>query len=280
MWFILALLAGFLFAANKLIFRAVFTKGVNPIAFLSVHDFMAGILLLPIAIINFSLPQSGKTWMALILCVIFVFLADLFAALSLKNTEATLYQIVGQLRHIVVLIGAYFLFTEVITLSKVISIILIMLGVAVALLDKSKIKITRGIIDAVLSTIFIALAFLFVKMASVDVNPAVSASLSLLIAGVLSYLLLIVRKERTAQLIPKKNRKHLIIAAIIFAIFELVLFTALDIGEASRVTPVTQSSMVFTLIGGYLFLHERTRIKQKVLGSALIVAGIGLLYFV
>lgn len=47
MWFILALAAGFLFAADRLIFRAVFTKGANPVAFMATHDFMAGMLLVP-----------------------------------------------------------------------------------------------------------------------------------------------------------------------------------------------------------------------------------------
>ncbi len=71
----------------------------------------------------------------------------------------------------------------------------------------------------------------------------------------------------------------LLIAAIIFAVFEVVLYTALDIGEASKVTPVMQSSMVFTLIGGYLFLNERANLLKKTIGSAIIIAGIVLLYF-
>jgi drug/metabolite transporter (DMT)-like permease len=87
MWFFLALLAGFLFAVNRLISRAVFTKGVNPIAFLAIHEFVAGVLLLPIAMANFSLPQSFKTWAALVLCAVFILLADLFGSLSLKNIE-------------------------------------------------------------------------------------------------------------------------------------------------------------------------------------------------
>jgi len=38
--------------------------------------------------------------------------------------------------------------------------------------------------------------------------------------------------------------------------------------------------MIFTLIGGYLFLNEKDRIKQKVIGGTLIVIGIAMLYFI
>lgn len=280
MWFFLALLAGLLFAANRLIVRSALIKNVNPLTFGSIHDLLSGILLFPIALLNFSLPQSYEIWIALILGVFFIFLTDLFTFLSLKNTETSLYQIVGQLRHVVVLFGAYLLFTEIISPIKIISIILITLGVGIALMEKLKIKITKGVIYAFLSTIFIALAFLFIKKASIDVAPAFSASLSLMVAGLLIYLTFIGNRERQIKLLPSENRKKLIIAAFIFAVFELTLFTALSIGEASRVTPVQQSSMIFTLIGGYLFLNERSRILQKVIGSTLIALGIILLYFI
>lgn len=280
MWFFLSLFAGFLFAANRLIVRSVLTKKVSPMAFGAVHEMLAGLLLLPVGLYFFSLPHNLTTWIALALGIFFIFLCDLFAFLALKHIEASLYQIIGQLRHIVVLLGAFLLFTEAISLEKIISIILIIVGVSVAMISKSKIAINRGTMYALVSTICIALAFLFIKVTTVDVSPAFSSSVSLIISGLLMYLLLIVKRDRPKQLIPTAQRRKFISAAVLFAFFELSLFTALSIGEASKVTPVTQSSMIFTLIGGYVFLNERTNLKQKIIGSVLIAIGIGLLYFI
>jgi len=276
----LSLLAGLLFAANKLIFRKVFTKDVHPIAFLSAHDSIAGLLLLPVALFNLSYPHSTKTWLALIVGVLLIFVANLFAALSLKYTEASIYQIVGQLRNVVTLIGGYILFNEAINLGKVVSIALVILGVIIAIKEKSRLQLSKGVVYAFISGITIALAFLFIKEATVDVKPAFSASLSLIVSGLLAYCLITVKHERPAKLVPTEHRKQLLIAALIFAVFELVLFTALNLGQASKVTPATQSSMIFTLIGGYIFLHERNRIKQKLIGGGLVALGIGLLLFV
>ncbi|MEK7572146.1 MAG: DMT family transporter [Patescibacteria group bacterium] len=280
MWFMLALLAGFLFAANRLLVRSILTKKVDPMTFGAKHEIIAGAILLPIAFFSFSLPQSVSVWIAFALGILCIFLCDLFAFLCLEKIEASLYQIVGQLRHVIVLLGAYFLFTELITLSKIVSILLIIIGVSIALVAKEKIAINRGTIYTFLSTLFIALGFLFIKITATEVPPAFSGSISLLISGILISILLRFRKAKKSTVKSIGNRKALLLAAGIFAAFELSLFTALAIGEASRVTPVTQSSLIFTLLGGYFFLHERDALKQKVLGSLLIVVGIGILYFV
>lgn len=279
MWFVLSLFSGLLFAANRLIIRSVFIKHTNPMAFGAMHELLAGLLLLPVGLFYFSLPQNPKIWIALSLGIFFIFLCDLFAYMSLRKLETSLYQIISQLRHVVVLFGAYLLFTETISLTKIISIILIILGIFVALRGKSKIEINKGTVYAFLSTVAISFGLLFIKMASVDVSPAFSAPLGLIISAILIYLILIIKGNRSISLLPAGHRKELLIASGIFAVFELTLFTALAVGEASRVTPVNQSSMIFTLIGGYIFLNERTHMKQKIIGSVLIAFGIILLYF-
>lgn len=279
MWFVLALCAGFLFASNRLLVRSILLKGGNPIAFVAVHNIVAGLLLLPIALWDPGLPPSVAAWGVLLLGVVAFFLGDLLAFLSLERIEASVYQILGQVRHVIVLLGGFFLFGEVISAPKIISIILLTLGVIIALVEKSRIKITRGVTYGVLSPVFISIGFLTIKQISGEVSAAFSAAAVLLLSGILAYLVLVSKGERPIPLLPAKRRSRLFLAAAIFAVFELVFFAALDIGEASKVTPVAQSSLLFTLIGGYIFLKERSRLPQKICGSLLIATGIGLLFF-
>lgn len=278
MWFVLSLIVGLAFTANRLIIRSVFTKNAHPMAFGALHELLAGLFLMPIGLFYFSLPQSPKTWLALCLGIFLIFLTDLFAFLSLRKLEISLYQIISQLRHVIVLFGAYFLFSENLTVTKIVAIFLIMFGIYVAMKGKPKFSLTKETIYALFSTTTISFGLLFIKMANIDVAPAFSAALSFTIGGLLIGLVLLVRGEHPLHFIPKEHKKELFIAAGLFSIFELALFTALKIGEASRVTPVTQSTMIFTLIGGYLFLNERSHIKKKIFGSVFIVAGIILMY--
>jgi drug/metabolite transporter (DMT)-like permease len=280
MWFFLALSAGFLFAADRLIIRSVFKKDTDPLAFGALHELLAGLFLIPIALFNLKLPQTSEAWLYLVLVGIFVFLADATSFLSLKNTEASMYQIAQQSRHAVILVGAYFIFGEVITTSKIISIFLIIFGVSVALIDRSKLKISKGIVYAALSAVFISGAFLVIKKIGGSVSPSVSGAFGFLVAGFLIYITYLLKGGKKEKIISKNNIKQLLLGSITFSLFELCLFSSLTLGEASRVTPVTQSSLVFTLVGGYLFLGEKTRLKPKITGSILIALGIGMLYFI
>lgn len=278
MWFILSLIVGITFAANRVIVRAVFTKHENPMTFGAVHELLAGLLLLPIGLFSLSFPHSLHIWVAFLIGIFCIFLSDLFSFLSLRHIEASLYQIINQLRHIVVLFGAAVLFSEAITFIKIISIIFIMLGIIVALKGKSKITLNKGVLFACINTFCIAVGLLFIKEASVDVSATFSSPLALLVSGMLMSSLVLARGQNIKSFLPTTHRKALLLAALLFALFELTLFWALAVGEASRVTPVTQSSIIFTLIGGYLFLHERNHMQQKLGGIVLIAFGIVLLY--
>lgn len=280
MWFVFALLAGFLFATNRLILRSVFSKKTNPLAFGAIHELLAGLFLVPVALLNFTLPHSPQLWIYLILVGVFVFLADLTSFLSLANTEASIYQIAQQSRHAVMLIGAYVVFGEAITPSKIISVLLIISGVVIALIDIKKFKVTKGVVYAALSAIFISGAFLSIKKIGTSISPAFTGAFGFGMAGLLIYFTYILQGRKKEKIISKDNKKQLLLGSLIFSLFELSLFTSLTLGEASRVTPVTQSSLVFTLVGGYIFLKERTRLKKKIIGSVLIAIGIGLLYFI
>ncbi len=279
MWFALSLLSGLLFAINKLIVRSALNKETNPLAFAALHEVIAGGLLLPFALPYITFPKTLDMWIALGIGVFGIFIADLFSFFALQHIEVSLYQILNQIRHIVILGGGYVLFTETITPIKLFSVICIAGGVFIALHHKTAKSVKIGIIYACISTLGIAFATLFIKKTASEINPIVLASLALLVSGMLTYITILIQPNHRHITFPRHNLKAITIAATIFALFEYILFSALAIGEASKVAPVSQSSLIFALIGGYIFLKERNNIQRKIIGSLLIALGIVLLYF-
>lgn len=279
MWFFLAISAGFLFAVNRLIIRTIARKSGNTLGLVVIHDLIAGALLLPFALINATIPSTLAVWLLVGVISVLILMADWFATKSLADIEASLYQIIGQLRHIIVLIGAVILFSEALSFAKVVAIFVLIAGVAVALFDAEKIKISKGVVDGFWSTAFIAVASLLIKEASTDISAALLASIALFVAGLIGTVLLNF-KVALLKDVYKKTKTRLLTAAAIFALFEFMFFKALEIGEASRVTPATQSSLVFTIAGGYLFLNERSSMARKIIGSVLIAVAIAMIYFV
>jgi len=276
-WFILSILAGLTFAGARVVARASLRKQGSPLAFTAIHDFIAGLALLPFIWIQLELPTLSITWLYFFGFITFAFLTDWFAFLALQNIDVSEYQIINQSRNIFILFGGLLLFSEVITTSKLLSVFLIILGVIVVMYERSKLRINRGFVFTILSTLFAVIAFSFVKLAIVDFSETAFASFGLLAVGIISFGCVGFRaKEIKKEL--QLNAKGIILAAILFSGFELSLFLALNIGEISRVIPVTQSSLIFAVLAGILFLRERTRLPQKAIGTVLVGIGIVLMY--
>lgn len=277
-WFILALLAGLFFAGARVLSRAFLRTQGNALAFTAIHDFVAGLVLLPFLFWHLKWPEHSITWVYFAGIVITAFLADWLSFVALKKIDVSLYQIINQVRHIFILIGGLLFFSEKITSIKIFAVVLISLGVIVAIFEKHKIT-KNGIFITVLSTLFAVGGFLFVKATVVDFSETAAASLELLAIGLLSFSLLGFN-PRTIMRELSMQKWGLIISGVLFGGFEVSLFYALKVGEASRVIPVTQSALVFTLIGGIFLLGERTNIVTKIVGTIIIAAGIALMYIV
>ncbi|MFA6486040.1 MAG: EamA family transporter [Candidatus Magasanikbacteria bacterium] len=278
-WLLYSLLAGLFFALSRVVARLVLREEGNPLAFTAIHDFISGLVLLPLLLAGFHLPQHNITWLFFLGVVIFAFLSDWLTFIALKKINVSVYQITNQVRHIFVLVGGLLLFSEAVTQYKIVAVILIIVGVIVMLYEKAKIHWSVGIWITIFSTLCAVIAFFFVKYAVVDFSETAMASLELLSIGLISFGLLGFNGKKIFNEL-KINKWGLIISGALFGLFELFLFFALKAGEVSKVIPVTQSALVFGVILGIGFLKERERLVQKIIGTILIILGIVFMNFV
>ncbi len=272
-WIIFSILSGLFFALARVIARLVLKKKGDPLAFTAIHDFIAGLVLIPLLFFGFHLPEKGITWLFFGGVIIFAFLSDWLAFLVLKKLNVSTYQIVNQVRHIFVLFGGLLLFAESITSYKIFAILLIIIGVVITLYEKSKFYWSKEILLTILGTFCAVIAFIFAKFAVADFSETALASFEFIGIGLMSFGLLGFNSKKIVQEI-KINKWGLIIAGSLFGFFELFLFMALKLGDISKVIPVTQSSLVFGVLLGIIFLKEYERIPQKILGMLFIIGGI------
>ena len=276
-WFIAALLAGLFFSCARIMSRFILRKTGNPYTYTALHDFIAGLVLLPMILFDFGLPTKAITWLWFFLTVIFALTCDFLTSRSLKSVDISLFNILSQVRHVVILFGGLLLFSEKVTVFKLIAIVFIIIGATISLYKKEEISWSKGITDAILRTIFAAFAFLAAKKTVGDFSQTTFASLELMCIGLFILAYLKFDKKMILEEI-KINSWKLLTAGVLFGFFELFLFMALRLGEASKVIPVTQVSLVLSVVGGIILLNERDSITRKLLGTGVIVAGIVLLY--
>ena len=270
-WFLFSLSAGFFFATSRLVTRYLLRKKGNALAFTALHDVCASLVILPLfAFIPWSFPTQAGTWVYFFGIVFFAFLSDWTAFAALKKIEASLYQMIHQIRHVLILFGGFLFFGEAVTIMKVFGIMLVIGGVSIALYDGSTFLWHRGVWMTVVSTVCAVIAFVFVKFTVQDFSAPAAAFFELLAVAALSLVFLRGNMRAIVQE-WRWQRWGVVLAGFCFGAFELSLYAALSVGEISRVIPVTQSALVFAVLGGILLLQEYERLAQKIIGTSFLV---------
>lgn len=259
--------------------RLVLKTAGNPLAFTAIHDFVAGLILLPLVFFNLTLPHRFSAWLFFLGLVVCAFLSDWVSFVALKKIPVSTYQMVNQVRHIFVLLIGWCLFSEPITSVKLIGLTFIALGVLVLLYEKSKLSWSPGIVLTMVSSLLAVIAFTLVKYAIKDFSEVSLAFWEFMAIGLLSFGVLRFDITKIKEEL-RINKWGLLISGACFGLFELFLFMALKLGDISKVIPVIQSSLVFGVVLGIVFLKERERLPQKIVGTILIVLGIVALYYV
>ncbi len=136
----------------------------------------------------------------------------------------------------------------------------------------------KGFYWALATTVLWGIAPIFEKMAIDRTSPLLLLTVrAVLLASVLLTITLVSGKGH--QLLALDGSTILLIAlgALFGALLGLyTYFTALKLGEASRVIPIAASYLLVTTILAILFLGEKITVS-KIIGAALIVGGILLL---
>ncbi len=277
-WFWLSILVGLFFATSKM-FARVALKGENDaLAFTAVHSGIAGIVLLPLIVVNMHFPIQPLTWLFFGIMVSLSFLSDWSSFKALQTTDVSLYQIVNQVGLVLALLGGLLFFAELLTANKVVAIILITLGVIVALYEHQHLAWNIGIRWTVVSTVTSVLASMGSKRTLYDFSEFAFAAVEMFSIGMLC--LVCMRRTSAVRIVQVFRRQPfaIVCSGILFAAMEVTYFYALSLGEASKVIPLTKTGLVFSLLGGIFLLGERQHLNKKISGTILILLGVLLLY--
>lgn len=275
-WFSLAILSGLFYAISRSLSRAYLKKRAGSVlAFTGVHDIIAGIVLVPFFITQLTIPADATFWLLYSIVVILIFLVDAFTFKALSTIGVSSFQIVAQSRHIFILVLAAVVLGEGIYIHKVIGVLLIIGGAWVALSSSVKKCLSyEGYIYTMLAAFCISLSFVFSKQIVSIVGPTQYASMVLFPVGLLALCIGRLRHKKQVSLSTLAKAPLVWASGIAFGVFELLQFSSLDLAEASLVLPVVQSSLIFAIIIGAVFLHEREHLYQKLIGTGIIAGGI------
>ena len=285
-WFIFALLAALFFSSQRIIARFLLRKQGNPIAFTICHHIIAGVVLIPtFFFFDFNFPTQSKTWWFYAIATLFYTFGDIYTYKAIKELSVSTWQILTQVRHIFVLFGGFLLYTESLDAIKIMGITMIIIGAIITMYQKVTLSVKGyswiGVLFTVIAAFFVASGSLVDKTIIQDFSMPLYVSLNLISISVVATVYLLMKKETRS--IYKEYKLHgywIIFAALFFGMYKLFLILAINIGEVSRVIPVSQAALIFTVIAGIIFLKEYERLPQKVIGVIIMIAGILSLYLI
>lgn len=276
-WFIYALLSALSFTVFSILIRKSLLKKSDATAFTVLNDLVTGLILF--CFIPFF---THTISLSLIHIVLIVAASLLFAFSSLLFTkgrqieEVGVVSIIRQTSVFWIFIGGYIFFDEPLTLQKLLGIVLLFLGTLIVLWKKEKISVTKGVVYIFLGAVSLSISSLIAKnIVDNSLPPVVYSGMLFFLAG-LWLLPFVKQKERIRNelLLQKWN---ILFVSFFLGLSILLLYTGYQTGEVSKVFPVYSSYVIFSVIAGMIFLHERADIKRKILGSLVALVGVALL---
>lgn len=280
-WFFYALSSIVFFTTLNLLQRVLAVDSKNQRAMAVVFNLIAGLLATSIFVFtgsykNFTLPTNYSAWIALGVAAFMYAVFERGRFYAAKLLDASVFTIIGNVSVVVAFIGALFLYSETLTINKLLGTLLVLSAlILVSCKKRTKEKTSisaKGILVGIVVSTFLGLGWMLDKMGATYFNSNTYSILIWLIPIPLIYFPYIeIRKLRDES---KVGSWKVFVLAGVNVVGYLLQLKALELQEATRVIPIVQTSSLFTVLFGILLLKERENILRKIIAGTIAFTGV------
>jgi drug/metabolite transporter (DMT)-like permease len=272
LWLILAVLTGLLSNTYNFINRFLLKDKDDATVYAWYTELVRFVIFGIIAIFNWKLIINSQSLIALIAIGFTEFVGGYFYMKMHTYSHLSISTILTRTRLIWVPVIGFFLLNESLKLSDYAGILVIFIGVTTIMAPR-KLFVDKGALYANISTFFIAFNVVLLKLTVPFASIAVINTCQAF-AGVILYPIFMKNTSGRIKTLTKTNLPLKTFAAFI-SIAQLFIFVyALQFGEASKINAVYQGMLVFSVLAGIIFLHERKDIGKKLIGAAITIIGV------
>ncbi len=279
-WIFLALLSGFFVAVKNILTRKLVFDTERRVVLYAKYLFPAILSLLVISVTGLPEIKAGFYFY-----IISASLVDMFAAgfLIRSIASAQLAQTFPLIAFTpIFLLGtAFFILGEVPTLLGLMGIFLVVSGayllkvesLTVGIFEPFKLLLKeRGPRFMLIAAFMFSFLAVFFKKAVLYSSPVFALCISQLLCTMMLSIFFLHNKKLSAVCSELKTNFHfLALSGIASFIAALSLFAAFELGLASYVISIKRTSILFTIILGYIFFKEDNIIKSLLTGSLMII---------
>lgn len=273
MWILYAFLAA-IFSGLTTIFAKKGVKNIDSLLSTSIRTAIILIISFLIVILFNSFEKINiKTFIFLILSGISTTLlwVNYFKALDYGNVNEVTP--VDKTSIVITLVLSSIFLNEKITILKIISCILIIVGTFLMVNKSEHSNNKKWLLYAILTAIFTSVSAIISKIGLRDINPSLGNFYRTIIVFILIWFYVIIKKKQKDIItIKRQTWIYLIISGFTTSLSWLFYFYALKNGEASMVFPIEKLSVVVSIGLSYVILKEKMT-KKSIIGLILIIIG-------
>ncbi len=277
-WFVYALLAVGFSTMFALLSRIISINSQYPRAYSVIFEVSAALFsLLLITTEPFSL--HTLSWSILFLTFLTTLcygVSDRLLFFVNRSLDASSLTIIDKLASIVTFVTSVYLLGESITLRKLIAVSLIIGGNLLVVYKSSVIKLNRGFVLALIAATCFGLASTIDKRASTAYSLSTYSFITFFVPAIYNMFFPPLSLSIVVYEFKRASWKILLLAALSTLAYYCTL-KALRGAEASLVIPIVNSSTIFVVLAGMIFLKERSHIDKKIIAGLCVVIGIFLL---
>lgn len=276
-WIFFAFGSIIFFTSLNLLQKVISTEAKDPRAMSVVFNSVAASFAILIFIFsgsykNFVLPTQASAWITMLIAALCYGLFERWRFLAAKLLDASIMTTVMNINVLVAFIGSLFLYSESLTVPKLIGGGLIMVALLIVSISKTKNTISKqGLIVASSIAVLLGVAWMLDKLGAQSFNPETYSVFVWVIPIVFIYFPKVKVKAMKTEL--KRASYKLFILSGLNVLGYLMQLKALELTEATKVIPVIQTTTLFTILLGIFFLGERENMAKKFVAGILAVVG-------
>lgn len=277
-WIILTIASAFFASSVQVLQRKLLkSKNSDPIAYSFVFQLIVAVLFLLYALATGTFEQPDITSVGLNVTLMSALygLGSIFLFYAYKYSEASEVSIIFSTSAVWSTLTAVIFLGDKIKADQILGMGLIVLGMILVNLKKTKWQIGKGHLFGLLGAIMFGVAF---------VNDAYILGLYtsipsyMVIAFALPALVSIIIKPSAIKSIPSffeyKTLTKVIICSVMYSLAAMTVFSAIKIGgQPSIVNMLRQSGLVFTVLLSYFTLDEKDNMRNKWISVILAIFG-------
>ncbi len=249
----------------------------HPLTITISYSIVGMLLISPFAFVYFGVPHNPWLWVLTFIST-GIFTVSLLSSINAyESTDVSIVSLIGRMSLVFAAVFGMIVFAEKYSMVSFIGFLLVVLGSLVVLYEGKRFHLTKGEIFAFIMAFGYGMVAIVDKALIQEFTPFTYALVNnaIIVALLLSFSK--TARREVASLF--KEKLLLVILSGAFGVISWVAFLVyIQKGAITILYPLWETTALLVTVGsGLLFLHEETRLWQKVIGVIVVVVGIFIL---